>query len=235
MGRTAVLFDMMDTLVEYRDQGYDRHAMWLHAFLLEQGWISSPPGDFLAAWNETRARLGSERYPDLREIGLWERVEGTVRALGGSCSRGEAQDGVRAFIDSYIRVTAPMPGALDTLEALGSRHLIGVVTNFQDAEGARRILEANGILPFLDGLVISIEEGRIKPHELLFRRAMERLGVGPAETTFVGDDHDADVQGAARCGMRTIWFARDGNPDQGARSPGLTARTMDDVRALLTG
>lgn len=54
-------------------------------------------------------------------------------------------------------------------------------------------------------LGIGYVEGRIKPSAEMFERAMEKFGVGPAETIMVGDQLLTDVWGANRSGVRAYW------------------------------
>ncbi len=51
-----------------------------------------------------------------------------------------------------------------------------------------------------------------KPEPPLFRIALERLGLAPAETAMVGDSLASDIEGARRVGMPGILFAPAGAP-----------------------
>jgi putative hydrolase of the HAD superfamily len=70
----------------------------------------------------------------------------------------------------------------------------------------RRILEDYGVLRYFDMTVFSDEIGLCKPHEVMFRTALEYLNVEPWEALHVGDLINHDVFGAKRIGMRTAWF-----------------------------
>jgi putative hydrolase of the HAD superfamily len=52
--------------------------------------------------------------------------------------------------------------------------------------------------------------GRAKPDPAIFHAACEALGVAPAETVYVGDDLQLDVQGAQAAGLRAVWMNRFG-------------------------
>ena len=49
-----------------------------------------------------------------------------------------------------------------------------------------------------------------KPESPLFRMALERLGVAPADAAMVGDSVASDIRGARAIGMRAVLFAPDG-------------------------
>ncbi len=49
----------------------------------------------------------------------------------------------------------------------------------------------------------------------------------------VGDDLNADVWGAGRLGLKTIWLAPPGVPISATLRPDLTIRNFDDLRRRL--
>jgi putative hydrolase of the HAD superfamily len=96
-----------------------------------------------------------------------------------------------------------MPEALAALKALGLR--LGCVSNaFMTAAGLHEIMLVKGLGQYLDLTVSSCEFGHRKPHPSIYLAAVEGLGVTPEETIFVGDRLDADIEGPAALGMRTV-------------------------------
>ena len=78
-------------------------------------------------------------------------------------------------------------------------------------------------------MVFSEEAGVTKPAPEIFLRALGELGVEAADTMFVGDNLDTDVQGAANVGMTTVqalWFRADDTP---GIEPDFMAFTPMDV------
>jgi HAD superfamily hydrolase (TIGR01450 family) len=51
-----------------------------------------------------------------------------------------------------------------------------------------------------------------KPEPPLFRMALERLGLAPAEAAMVGDSIPSDIRGARAVGMKTVLYAPHGRP-----------------------
>ncbi len=82
-----------------------------------------------------------------------------------------------------------------------------VVSNADDAF-LRDILRRNGLL--FDHVVTSESVRAYKPRPRIFEVALARLRTRPEETVHVGDSLTADVEGAARLGMRTVWVNRAG-------------------------
>jgi len=131
---------------------------------------------------------------------------------------GEATDEVAAGIageyrEIYVAHWRSVRGALALLQALYGRVATGVVTNNVAAEQHQKI-EACGLRPWLDAVVISEEAGVSKPDPRIFEIALARLGRPAAAAVMVGDAWGTDIAGAIGAGIRPVWF----NPD-GAASP----------------
>jgi putative hydrolase of the HAD superfamily len=59
---------------------------------------------------------------------------------------------------------------------------------------------------FFNEILISGSLGIRKPHPDVFAELARRLALAPAEIVFVGDDLQADIVGAQKAGMRTVWM-----------------------------
>ncbi len=68
-----------------------------------------------------------------------------------------------------------------------------------------------------------------KPEPPLFRIALSRLGLRPAEAAMVGDSVPSDVGGGRAAGMRTVLYAPDGAP---ADAADVVVRSFDDLARL---
>lgn len=61
------------------------------------------------------------------------------------------------------------------------------------------------ILEELDGMVVSGEEGIVKPSAEIYNRLLDRYSLQAEESLFV-DDNAANVEGAERVGMKAVQF-----------------------------
>ena len=68
-----------------------------------------------------------------------------------------------------------------------------------------------------------------KPEPPLFRMALERLDVTPADAAMVGDSVPSDIRGGRAIGMRTVFFAPDGEP---APEADVTIRSFAELARL---
>jgi len=97
-------------------------------------------------------------------------------------------------------------GAFEALEAIRKEeYRIGMIAN-GDSAGIRKIIEATGLQDYFDVIVISEEVGIEKPYQRIFEVALAKLGVKPENAVMVGNKIDADILGANRAGMKSVWF-----------------------------
>lgn len=119
------------------------------------------------------------------------------------CTRAwEAAD--REVRSRFAELSPEVAGADDLLRALGGRFRLGLIAN-QGPECRRRLADL-GWLGRFDVVALGEEEGVHKPDPGLFRRALDRAGVGPSAALMVGDRLDNDIEPAARLGMATAWI-----------------------------
>jgi putative hydrolase of the HAD superfamily len=112
-----------------------------------------------------------------------------------------------------------------TIDVLSSAALtLGIVSNFE--AWLEDLLQALGVRDAFAVRVISGIEGVEKPDPAIFRRALERLDVDPADVLYVGDNPEFDVAPAAAAGMTPVLIDRRG------RFPDETCIRIADLRQL---
>jgi HAD superfamily hydrolase (TIGR01509 family) len=158
--------------------------------------------DEWAGWYDVARRL-------LGDGADQERVAAAARALAG-----------------YYWVYRPVPGivsVLQELEAAGVRQ--AVCSNWPPS--LRPFLAYHGLLPYFETVVVSGEEGVLKPDPRIFELALNRLRVSSSEAIFIGNDPTADIAPARGMGMTAIHF------DPRRKHPGADARDAEALRALI--
>jgi 2-haloacid dehalogenase len=118
---------------------------------------------------------------------------------------------IAGSIDGTVAILAELKRAGLPLFAL---------TNFS-AETFRPQRRRFEFLSWFDGIVVSGEEGVIKPDPRIFRILLERYGITPEEAVFI-DDNPANAAAAAALGIHGIHF----------RSPGLLRGELDAIGLL---
>jgi putative hydrolase of the HAD superfamily len=112
--------------------------------------------------------------------------------------------------------------ALDDLDARGLA--LGIVSNFE--AWLEELLGMLGVRERFPVRVISGREGIEKPDAAIFHRALARLGVEAADSVYVGDNPEFDVEPAAAIGMTPVLIDRRG------RFPDADCIRIEDLREL---
>lgn len=121
-------------------------------------------------------------------------------------------------------------GALELLGRLRSDgYKLAIITNGSIRSQQAKV-QTSGLDQWVDHVLISEEEGIRKPDPEIFHRACRRLQVEPGACIFVGDNPEADVFGAHRVGMRTVW--RQGHLTWPAGLPSCADHTIVDLGEL---
>lgn len=213
----AVLFDLGGTLLHYEqppENTFDAmNGRALHAFLkvaVQGGTRVADPDLAVRAVARMNAALEAKakrtHYSNQAETVVREGLE----AVGVRVPEKVFDDAMRAYYEVISDVAAPTEGdALDVLRRLADQgRQMGVVSNtlwapeIHDAD-----LDRFGLLEYLPVRVYSSRAGYIKPDERVFRQALDRFDVAPAEAVFVGDKLDVDIAGPQKIGMRAILLA----------------------------
>ncbi len=120
------------------------------------------------------------------------------------------------------------PDAVSTLETLkqrGYRHFL-LSNNYPELE---ELAGALGLLPLLDGVVVSALVGYDKPRREIFDFARQMAG-NPAACWMVGDSPEDDIEGASGAGFTPVWV----HPKPGAGAPAThTLQNLADILPLL--
>jgi putative hydrolase of the HAD superfamily len=176
---------------------------------------------------------GYERSQELLEARFWNRhrdpgfAEQVALVLDcvapGASTRvtGSRMDALlRGYADPVLRrPPALCPGAAEAVPTLAGRGVrLGVISNTGRTPGVvlRRFLERHGLLRHFEVVTFSDELGLRKPEAEIFRRTLAKLGpelgLEPHEVAHIGDNPQADVEGARAVGMRTVHYAVGGQP-----------------------
>ncbi|CAN5662964.1 HAD family hydrolase [soil metagenome] len=204
----VVFLDVGDTLVRahpswaavYRqgltDCGIEVGEEELEAALLEETkhggwWLTEHPFD--PTEEESFARIKQFDSLVLARLGHPDLPDDAFRAIEAAFARRAAwhvypdvEPAVRALRDAGLRL------------AVISNWVWGGPELMHDLELARHF----------EVLVISARVGFQKPHEGIFRLALERMRVEPARAVHVGDSYAADVLGARRVGIAPVLIDR---------------------------
>ena len=105
----------------------------------------------------------------------------------------------------FILFDDVLPG-LELLEKRGI--VLGVISNLR--RDMKELCKQLGLEPYLSFCITSAEAGAEKPHPPVFHAALKRAKVSASEAVHVGDQYQADVQGAKAVGIIPVLLDRQG-------------------------
>jgi len=178
----AVLFDFSGTLFRLEHEALEDHGDLMRALTAPVGVADGLSPEMAEAWH--RRDLDQDLHRDVH-----------VNALqaAGLTGDGEALAFYERLVSAaYWRAYPDTVQALRTASEAGL--LIAVVSNI--GWDIRVVLNKFGVAHLVDEVVLSYEEGVIKPDPKIFLTACERLGIDPRDVLMVGDSEEAD--GGAR-------------------------------------
>ncbi len=106
------------------------------------------------------------------------------------------------FLEPYPRVTQTL------LKLVGQGYKLGIVTDAPSLNAWIRLTRMN-LDDFFDVVIGFDDTKQLKPSELPFKAALNRLKVNAKEVLMVGDNIKRDISGAKKLGMKTA-FAKYG-------------------------
>lgn len=106
---------------------------------------------------------------------------------------------------------------LEYLRSLRPERKVGLISNAWS--GLRAVISSQNFGDVFDEMIISAEVGMMKPDPQIYRLALGKMGVPPAESVFV-DDVLINVEAARSVGMAAIQFTQ-------------REKTLDELKQIL--
>lgn len=134
-----------------------------------------------------------------------EIIEKIVGKIPFEISKEQKEELLRLREERMKKSLTEVPDSiLNTLASIKSMGIkIGLISNADFID--RKYWNESVLRPFFDDAVFSCDVGFLKPDASIYTLAMERLGVSPSESIFVGDGGSNELEGARRVGMKTIF------------------------------
>jgi putative hydrolase of the HAD superfamily len=176
---------------------------------------------------DLRARMAIE-HPAMRHDFTWLRLE-SLRQLARAAGYADsmAEEAFAVFYQARNEVIL-YEDVVPTLERLAGRFRLFAASN------GNADLAAIGLSRFFEDSLAAREAGMLKPDPRIFELLLGRAGLEPATALHVGDDVQADVEGARRAGVTPVWVNRAGADWPLPESPRpLTVRTLVELADLL--
>ncbi len=243
----AVVLDLFDTLVrweperlpeiEWRGRTIHSTIPWIMPAVAERLGDGARRERFLEVYHEVTEEIGCERERQWLEITCLERFVRTLERLGipESDERARFAEHLTRMHMAGVRTVTSAPAAnAEAVRLIAPKFRIGLLSNFDDAQTGREVLEDTGVADLFEPVIISAEVGLRKPNPKIYAMALAMLGLDAADVLFVGDTPREDILGPKQAGMRTAWVNRRRVPiPEGIPEPDFTIESIAELPAIL--
>jgi len=203
----AIGFDLFNTLITAGPGALKDALTRLTGSLAKRG-IRPEYEQFKNAYREAALRFIKQAHKQEKETHNRFWISAALKTLGYDIEPDDPRisPAIDAYFSTFLDFCHPITGTLEMLETLKGEYRLGLLSNFTHAPAAEKIIDHMGLRSFFDVVLISGQIGYRKPHPIVFRRLIEALSVDAGEALYVGDDSEADINGALRAGIQPIWF-----------------------------
>jgi putative hydrolase of the HAD superfamily len=212
----AVLFDLDETLVD-RTRSIARYMQDLYT-------RNHLPADGYTAFYQ--------RFVELDRFGYGVRSEVFESLIREFTIPATVEGWLEDFRQNAWTECQCFPDTRQVLSELRQRgYKLGIITN-GSSESQRAKIRAANLAREVDVIVVSAEEGMVKPNAAIFQLAADRLQVVPGACLFIGDSPENDVLGAKAAGMQAIWVKRNLPWPESQPLNCVTIETLDEILCL---
>lgn len=223
MNINAVIFDLDNTLInrklafkQFSNRLIENYIIYLDSS--EKNEIAQ----YIIEADNDGYRSKKELYQELLNNLKWKK-ETTLQEL------------LEYWFSEFFKCTVLMDGAMEVIQFLRSQGLkLGLITN-GSVHSQNSKIDYAGIRGFFDTIVVSDEVQVKKPDKRIFEITLERLGVKPETSFYIGDHPLNDIKGAREAGLRTVWLEGFREWDVVGSQPHYTIRELREMIKIFEG
>jgi HAD superfamily hydrolase (TIGR01549 family) len=210
MAIQGVIFDLGHTLMHLAStwsEVFEQGVVDLAALLAGKG-LDLDGQAFGQALLDRRAAGFVQARETMREVTAEDSMRWTFASFGWPDPDPVL---VREAIDSFFAYERTRwsvdPEAHAVLRELSDRGLrLGMFSNATEDRFIQQLVDDLGLRPWLDPALSSAGTGLRKPDPVAFQPLLTAWNLSPDSVVMVGDTLEADILGAQRAGMRTVWY-----------------------------
>ncbi|MGA2709710.1 MAG: HAD family hydrolase [Steroidobacteraceae bacterium] len=178
----------------------------------------------IESMRELRARVADQFPQHGHDLTFLRRQALAEQFIAAGHDESLADRALEVFFAARNRVEF-YPDVRPTLRRLRDRYRLFALSN------GNADLERCGIAELFDGHITARAAGAAKPDTRIFAMLLAEAGVAAHEVLHIGDDPLADVVGARRAGLQSVWLNRDARewPSQYAPPPRIVTTLSELV------
>lgn len=207
------LFDLYGTLIDiHTDESsknfFKKYAKWLRkqGYSFEWKQFYRLYTSFERQYRENALKEGKYEKPEIEVRDVFRDI------FGANGYTGLSDEEITAlcwkFRETSLIYICLFP---DTLSCLGGLKKAGkkiyLLSNAQRSFTWNE-LELTGLIPYFDGILISSDEGCMKPDPCFYNICCERYGLDKARTVMIGNELKSDMAGAKAAGIDGFYINR---------------------------
>lgn len=206
------IFDLYGTLIdihtdEYSKNFFKKYAKWLRrqGFYFEWKLFSRLYTSIEREYRERAAQSGRFVKPEIQIEGVFQEV---FAANGYDISQEQTEylcEGFRRISLIYLCLFPDTLACLDGLKKAGKK--IYLLSNAQRSFTWQE-LEMTGLVPYFDGILISSDEGCMKPDPAFYNICCERYQLDKEQSVMIGNELKSDMAGAKAAGIDGFYINR---------------------------
>jgi len=238
----AIIFDLGGTLIYFEGSWPEVMAeagMELHRSLREAG-LDLDQDAFMQEFHTQLEIYYVERESDFCEYTTLYVVQKVLQGWGYTdVQEGVIREGLQAMYavtEGHRHVEQDTALTLETLGGKGYR--LGLISNAGDDADVQTLVDNANLRDYFDLIITSAAEGIRKPSPHIFHKMLNYWGIEPSQAAMVGDTLSADIHGARKAGLYSIWITRraDTPANQALADevfPDATIATLGELPGLL--
>lgn len=138
---------------------------------------------------------------DLRYLRLKETFDGLNFEVKDEVINFLAEE----YINQLPNFNHLFEGTFEILDYLKKKYQLHIITNgFEEIQTLK--MDKSGILHYFDQVITSESVGVKKPNPKVFKHALSKAETSAELSVMIGDNLEADIQGAIDCGLQVIHY-----------------------------
>ncbi|MBA3985296.1 MAG: noncanonical pyrimidine nucleotidase, YjjG family, partial [Flavobacteriales bacterium] len=199
---TDIFFDLDHTLWDF-----DKNSALTFEKIFMEHKMEIPMKEFIPVYEE----INLAYWKLFREEKITKEAlrRGRLQDTFSNLKREISIDNIDLLAISYIENLSEnnflFDGALELLEYLQTKYRLHIITNGFD-EVQHKKMRNSKIDGFFNTITNSEMVGVKKPNPKIFHYALEKAKTLPHQSVMIGDNMEADIEGAQNVGMQTVFF-----------------------------